>query len=163
MVLLTQLHSVLVIQVNLPIDSLLESGQVLSPQSLESVNPSTTMAPPCTNKEDKLDESNSTHWRLTMMLRFQKKGLWDIVDRTETRLERLAGSSNNRWTQFQEEEYLKSVVDWDIQNLKALSAIVQSVSKEVSPIIQTLKIAHGSLVVAGQWPLQVAALDHTWV
>ena len=79
-----------------------------------------------------------------MTLWFQKKGLWEIVDGTEMKPERPANGSRNRWTQLMEDEFLQSVVDWDIQNLKALSAIAQSLTKEVSPIINNLKAAHAA-------------------
>ena len=79
-----------------------------------------------------------------MTLWFQKKGLWEIVDGTEKKPERPANSSRNCWTQFMEDEFLKSVVDWDIQNLKAMSAIAKSLTKEVSPIINNLKSAHAA-------------------
>ena len=103
------------------------------------------MAPPCPSKDDKLaDGSNFAHWRLTMTLWFKKKGLWEIVDGTEKKPERLASSSKNRWSQFMEDEFLKSAVDWDIQNMKALSAIAQSLTKEVSPLINNLSAAHAA-------------------
>lgn len=35
-------------------------------------------------------------------------------------------------------------MDWDIQNLEALSAIVHAASNEVSPAIQILNIAHAT-------------------
>ena len=78
-----------------------------------------------------------------MTLWFKKKGLWEIVDGTEKKPERPASSSRNRWSQFMEDEFLKSVVDWDIQNMKALSAIAESLTKEVSPLINNLS-AHAA-------------------
>eukprot|EP00250_Pteridium_aquilinum_P031304 c43395_g1_i1 orf=269-472(+) len=41
------------------------------------------MAPPCTNKEDKLDKTNFAHCKLTMRIWFQQKGLRDIVNGNE--------------------------------------------------------------------------------
>lgn len=50
------------------------------------------MGPPCSSKEDKLDGMNFAHWRLTMMLWFQKKGLWVIMTGKEASPVRIPNS-----------------------------------------------------------------------
>ena len=70
---------------------------------------------------------------------FLKKGLWDLVNGTELRPMREA--NNNRFTRLVESEFLAAVVDWDINNSKAMMAIVQSLTKEVSPTIHTFETA----------------------
>ncbi|MCO5560548.1 hypothetical protein L7F22_014163 [Adiantum nelumboides] len=78
------------------------------------------------------------HWNLLMRLWFTVKGLWDIVDGTEDRPQR----DSNRYTRLQEDKFLKSLVDWDAQNAKAMLAIAESLTKEISRAIQTLKTAN---------------------
>ena len=95
------------------------------------------MGLPCSNKDDKLNGDNYAHWNLIMRLWFTSKGLWDIVNGSEER----PVKDSNRFTRLQEEEFLKSLVDWDALNAKAMSAIAESLTKEISPAIQTLKTA----------------------
>ena len=71
------------------------------------------------------------HW-------FLKKGLWDVVRGEE---ERPIRSGNNQWTRLQADEFAQACAVWDINNHKAMFAIVSSLTKEVSPAIQTMDLA----------------------
>ncbi|MCO5601782.1 hypothetical protein L7F22_055907 [Adiantum nelumboides] len=97
------------------------------------------MAPLCSNASNKLTGGNYAHWKLIMKMWFLRKGLWDIVNGTELRPTRDA--NNNRFTRLADSKLLATVADYDINNSKAMMAIVQSLTKEVSLAIQTFEIA----------------------
>ena len=92
----------------------------------------------CTSKDDKLTGNNYGHWKLMMRHFFLKKGLWDVVRGQE---ERPIRSGNNCWTRLQADEFAQVCIDCNINNHKAMSAIFSSLTKEVSPAIQTLDLA----------------------
>lgn len=48
---------------------------------------------------------------------------------------------SRRWTQDQEDEFLKEVKDWEVRDSKAHSAIVRTITPEVSLAVQTLDSA----------------------
>lgn len=61
------------------------------------------MAPPCTTKEDKLNGSNYSYWKLQLKVWFIHKGLWELMQGFEKKPVR--PNQPKKWTAAREDSF----------------------------------------------------------